>query len=52
MLISFLSNRITGTKVYVPTGVREQLLTHKDQIQDGGFVSALHLSTYLQGAHI
>ena len=50
MLINFLSNQITGTKVYVPTGVPEQLLTHKDQIQDGGFVSALDLSTYLQSA--
>ena len=50
MLINFLSNRITGTKVYVPTGVPEQILTHKDQIQDGRFVSALDLSTYLQSA--
>ena len=50
MLINFLSNRITGTKVYVPTGVPEQPLTHKDQIQDGRFVSALDLSTYLQSA--
>ena len=50
MLINFLSNRITDTKVYVPTGVPEQLLTHKHQIQDGGFVSALDLLTNLQSA--